>query len=180
MKLKKYCHFCSGALEQKLIEGSNRLFCAACNQPIYENPIPATCVVVTAEQSRILLVKRDVDPKIGWWCLPGGFMELGETPEEAALRELREETGIRGRIDGLIGVVSDTNPQYHTVLMVGYLADHNGQTPYPGDDAQEVRWFPFTDIPPVAFNSHIHFIESALEQMNVAYRIPNSKKGTED
>ena len=180
MQPKQYCHYCSGALERKFIEGGNRLFCAACSQPIYENPIPATCVVVTAEQSRILLVKRNVEPKIGWWCLPGGFMELGETPEEAALRELREETGIQGRIERLIGVCSDKSPQYETVLMVGYLADHNGDKPHPGDDAEEVRWFPFTDIPPVAFTSHIYFIEKALNQMNVPYRISNDTQGTVD
>ena len=178
MQHKKYCHFCSGALERRYIEGAYRLFCAACDLPIYENPIPATCVVVTEQMSRLLLVKRNVDPKIGWWCLPGGFMELGETPEESALRELREETGIHGRIDGLIGVCSDRSPQYDTVLMVGYLADHNGEKPHPGDDAEEVRWFPFNDIPPVAFASHIYFIEKALNQMNVTYRIAKNTKGT--
>ena len=162
MPVKQFCHFCSGALKRKFIEGRERLYCAACNQPIYENPVPATCVVVTSKQSHLLLVKRNVDPKIGWWCLPGGFMEMGETPEMAALRELKEETGISGRIDRLIGVCSDKSPQYHTVLMIGYLAEHNGGKPSPGDDAEEVRWFPFTEIPPIAFTSHTYFIEKAL------------------
>lgn len=178
MQAKHYCHFCSGSLERRFIEGNDRLFCAACNQPVYENPIPATCVVVTSEQSRLLLVKRNVEPKIGWWCLPGGFMELGETPEKAALRELKEETGLDGRIGRLIGVCSDNSPQYDTVLMVGYLADRKDGDLSPGDDAEEVRWFPFAEIPPIAFTSHIYFIEQALESMNAGCRISNIEDGT--
>ena len=163
MQNKRYCHFCGGNLAGKVIEGRRRLVCEACNQLIYENPIPATCVVVTTGQSRLLLVKRNVEPKIGWWCLPGGFMELGETPKEAALRELSEETGISGRIDRLLGVCADSSPQYDTVLMVGYLAGHNGGEPKAGDDAEEVRWFSIDEIPPIAFTSHQYFIRKALD-----------------
>lgn len=163
MKTKRYCHHCGDGLEKMFVEGRNRLFCATCNQPLYENPIPATCVVVTADRSQLLLVKRNVEPKAGWWCLPGGFMELGETPEEAALRELTEETGISGKIDRLLGVCSDSSPQYDTVLMVGYLAPHTGEEPIAGDDAEEVRWFSFDKIPPIAFTSHLYFIGKALD-----------------
>lgn len=162
MQTKHYCHFCGGKLQRKFVDGNHRLYCAGCDQPLYENPVPATCVVVTAEQSQILLVKRSVEPKLGWWCLPGGFMELGETPQEAALRELLEETGIAGRIDRLIGVCADTSPQYHSVLMVGYLATPNGDKPSAGDDAEEVRWFSFMQIPPIAFSSHRYFIRKAI------------------
>lgn len=93
-------------------------------------------------------------------------MELGETPQEAALRELSEETGINGRIDRLLGVCSDTSPQYDTVLMVGYLAPHNGEEPTAGDDAEEVRWFSYDQIPPIAFPSHEYFIRKALAPDN--------------
>jgi ADP-ribose pyrophosphatase YjhB (NUDIX family) len=164
MQAKQFCHYCSNPLEHKHVEGRTRLYCTACRQPIYENPIPATCVVVMSPSSRILLVKRNVAPKSGWWCLPGGFMELGETPETAALRELQEETGIRGRIDRLLGVCSDRSPHYDTVLMVGYLSTLSNGSPSPGDDAEEVRWFAFADIPPIAFSSHSYFIAKALKR----------------
>jgi ADP-ribose pyrophosphatase YjhB (NUDIX family) len=175
MQTKRFCHFCSNPLEHKYLEGRTRMYCTACRQPIYENPIPATCVVVTSPASQILLVKRNVAPKSGWWCLPGGFMELGETPEQAALRELREETGIQSRIERLLGVCSDKSPQYDTVLMVGYFAGHTNDPPSPGDDAEEVRWFAFTDIPPIAFSSHTFFIEKALKPMSMDYRISTAE-----
>ena len=73
------------------MKGRPRLFCESCRTTIYENPVPATCLVTIDARERLLLVKRSVDPKKGWWCLPGGFMELRETPEEAGLRELAEE-----------------------------------------------------------------------------------------
>jgi len=85
-------------------------------------------------------------------------MELGETPEEAALRELAEETGLTGKIDRLMGVMSMPNAQYHTVLMVAFLVlDYKG-TLVPGDDASEAAWFSHRDLPEVAFTSHSHFI----------------------
>ena len=104
MRKKKYCHYCGTRLTQKLWEGNIRLFCEQCNAPLYENPVPATCLVVIDNKERVLLVKRNVAPKQGFWCLPGGFMELNETPEKAALRELEEETALAGKIGMLLGV----------------------------------------------------------------------------
>ena len=128
---KKYCHFCSASLVKKECEGSLRLFCESCDEPMYENPIPATAVVVIDNKERLLLVKRSVEPKIGFWCLPGGFMELGETPEQGALRELEEETGLIGKIDRLIDVSTSPNPFYITVVLIGYLIlKHSGDNLY--------------------------------------------------
>lgn len=141
------------------MEGRTRLFCAWCNIPIYENPIPASCLLVTDPSRHLLLVRRSVEPKSGWWCLPGGFMELGETPEEAALRELTEETGLTGRIDRLLGVFSSFNTYYHTVMLVCYTVSCYSGRLTPGDDASEAVFFPLNHLPEIAFNSHNHFIE---------------------
>ncbi len=159
MMLKKtFCHYCGTRLTKKICEGSLRLFCEHCDEPIYENPIPATCLVVVDNRNRVLLVKRSVEPKKGFWCLPGGFMELSESPEKAALRELKEETGLSGRIEMLLGVSSNPSAMYNTVLMVGYLVRHYTGTLIAGDDANDAIYFRYAGLPEIAFESHARFI----------------------
>ena len=157
---KIFCPYCSGKLVRKDWEGETRLFCESCNGALYENPVPATCLVVVDSQDRVALVRRSVAPKKGHWCLPGGFMELGEGPEKAALRELAEETGLEGKIDRLLGVMSTPNAQYHTVLMVAYLVKSFTGDLVPGDDASEAAWFSHRNLPEIAFTSHDHFIST--------------------
>ena len=158
LKTKRFCHFCSHALEQRHIEGKTRLYCAKCQQPIYENPVPAACVVLIDNQQRILLVKRNVPPKEGQWCLPGGFIECGETTEQAALRELQEETGLTGHINTLIGVTTSPGTFYKSILLVGYLVTHFLGSAKAGDDAAEVAFFSRNHLPEIAFESHRSFI----------------------
>ena len=157
-----YCHFCGSRLSKKHIEGYSRLFCLTCDTPIYKNPVPATCIVVIDPEERVLLVKRSVEPKLGHWCLPGGFIELGEFPDESALRELREETGLSGTIEMLLGVSTNPSIQYDTILMVGYLVKTFSGTVLPGDDASEAGWFGLNRMPDIAFDSHEKFIEKYL------------------
>lgn len=158
MTSKIFCHFCGGRLTKKFHEGRTRLFCDDCRSPIYENPVPANCLVTVDDLERVLLVKRSVDPKRGFWCLPGGFMEMGETPEAGALRELMEETGLSGKIDRLLGVTVNPSPRYDTVLMIGYLVRSYNGAPIAGDDADAVGWFAQKDLPEIAFDSHKKFI----------------------
>ncbi len=145
-------------LEEKVFEERRRLFCGNCKETFYENPVPATCIVTVDDKERVLLVKRNVEPKYGFWCLPGGFIELGEKPEEGALRELEEETGLKGKIGMLLGVTSSPSPQYDTVLMVGYLVKNYSGLLNPGFDASEAGWFHYKDLPEIAFHSHLQFI----------------------
>jgi len=159
MREKTHCHFCGNRLIRKFVEGGNRLFCEACRTPIYENPVPATSLVVSDGEKGVVLVKRDVEPKKGYWCLPGGFVELGETPEQAALRELREETGLHGEIDQLLGVTSDNSDLYGNVLMIGYLVKRFSGNLMPGDDAARVAYFKPEELPEIAFSSHRHFLD---------------------
>jgi len=158
MRKKTFCPYCGTRLTEKICEGSLRLFCEHCDEPIYENPIPASCLVVVDNRNRVLLVKRSVAPKKGFWCLPGGFMELGESPEKAALRELKEETGLSGRIEMLLGVSSNPSALYHTVLMVGYLIRQYTGTLIAGDDAEDAGYYHYDELPEIAFESHERFI----------------------
>jgi ADP-ribose pyrophosphatase YjhB (NUDIX family) len=158
MVKKRFCHTCGDRLTEKWVEGRNRPFCENCRLPIYENPVPATCLVVADNNDRVILVRRSVEPKKGFWCLPGGFIELGESPDHAALRELEEETGLEGKIERLLGVTHTPSEAYQTILMVGYLVRSFSGTPEAGDDASDIAFFTGDNLPDVAFRSHIKFL----------------------
>lgn len=158
MTPKRFCHFCGNPLTDRLVEGRVRRFCNACQSPIYENPVPAICIVTVNERHEVLLVKRAIDPQKGLWCLPGGFMELKETPEGAGLRELQEETGLIGKIDRLLGVTSHDSKLYGTVFVTGFLVRSFIGELAPGDDADDAGWFAADALPDIAFFSHRQFI----------------------
>lgn len=162
MRRKIYCPYCGSRLARRYAEGRDRLFCEPCGGPFYENPIPAACTVVVDAAGRLLLARRKVAPKAGEWRLPGGFMELGETPEECALRELQEETGLSGGIRRLIGVAANTSRMYDTVLLVCYLIDEFEGAPVAGDDALDAAFFPLERMPRAAFRAHRHFIRKHM------------------
>ena len=102
--------------------------------------IAADCVVFDA-QDRLLLIRRKFDPFRGQYALPGGFIERGETCEQAALRELKEETGIDGKNPRLIGVYSDPkrDPRGPTIS-ISYLVTALDASPTAGDDAAEAQF----------------------------------------
>lgn len=158
---KRYCPYCGNATAYLFAEGFERAYCAACDRILYENPIPATCVVIL-EKGLILLVKRKYPPCAGEWCLPGGFMELHEQPANAALRELLEETGLNGRLTRFLGAIATPGSLYSSLLLLGYAAETEAGELIPGDDALEAVWFNAAKLPPIAFNSHAEFIQRAL------------------
>ena len=98
-----YCNICGGKVDILYHEGYRRPVCTSCGHVFYINPVPAVCQVILND-SKVLLVLRAADPKKGRWCLPGGFVEWGENPEDGAKRELFEETGITAEEHSLIGV----------------------------------------------------------------------------
>ena len=102
---------------------------------------------------KLVLVKRGHEPFEGCYALPGGFVECGETTEEAAKREVLEETGVRTAIKSLFGVYStpDRDPRGHTVSVVYELRRVGGRLKS-GSDAAAVRLFPLSKIPPLAFD----------------------------
>jgi len=166
---KIFCPRCGAKLEKRRLVDRERDFCPACLAPVYENPLPATAVVVFNERQELLLVQRAVEPGKGRWCLPGGFQETDETPEQCAGRELLEETGIDGRIERLIGMEMSPHPWYRAVLVIGYLASARGGRLAAGDDAAAAAYFPLRQLPELAFQSHARIIDKAgralLERM---------------
>lgn len=109
------------------------------------NPIPAVGVVCL-RGDEVLLIRRGKPPREGEWSLPGGRIERGEGVRDAALRELREETGVEARLIGLIDVVDGLfGPMFHYVL-IDYLAEWVSGEPVAGDDAIDARFVPVTEI----------------------------------
>jgi len=147
MKEYNYCPVCGTPLQIGMIEGKNRKYCPKCNFIDYKNPLPVA-LAVAVKDKKFLLIKRGIPPKKGMWGSPSGFIESGETPEEACLRELKEETGISGEIVKLIGVVRwEDKEVYGDMLIVKYLVKVNGGKLTPGDEVEGVRFFDIAELP---------------------------------
>lgn len=162
MAVKQYCPYCAHKLETRFTEGRDRLYCSGCDSTIYENPIPATAAVVLNRQGDVLLVKRNIEPQKGNWCLPGGFVELAEKPEDCCLRELKEETNLDGEIHRPAGVFLSNNPIYKSVLVIGYSIKNVSGEIRAGDDSDEAKYFPVQNRPMLAFRSHESILNNVL------------------
>lgn len=117
--------------------------------------------VAVDDLGRVLLVRRGRAPHKGRWTLPGGFLDDGEGPERAVLREVREETGLAARVRGLVGVYGGRrrDPRGPTVC-VAYLLRAHGE-PRAADDAAEARWFPLAEVPARLGFDHARILEDA-------------------
>ena len=126
----------------------------------YDYPRPAVTADIiiirkTNSKQHVLLIERGNPPFEGMWALPGGFLEMDETLEDAALRELEEETGISGVQLRQFHTFSkvDRDPRHRTIttVFIGY-ADAKTMEPKAADDAAKAQWFPLDDLPLLAFD----------------------------
>jgi len=158
----KFCAVCGGDLATAKVEDRDRMVCSVCGWIVYENPLPCAAAFVENADREILLVKRGVEPGKGKWALPSGFVEVEETPKEACLRELKEETGLDGKIIRLLGVYSQSSAMYKKVLIVGYKVDTTGILEA-GSDSLAARFFRPTALPVIAFPSHKEMIDDGIK-----------------
>jgi ADP-ribose pyrophosphatase YjhB (NUDIX family) len=103
--------------------------------------------MILSDGPRLCFVRRAHDPGFGKWTFPGGFVDVGETPAAAALRELSEETGLKGEIERLVGAYGSCGPQGRPVVIVVYAGRLKGGGAGASDEVQEVRWFGPADLP---------------------------------
>lgn len=159
---RTFCPHCSTKIAQKDENGTLRDWCHTCNVYFYENPLPVVSAIVVRDR-RILLVKRGRVPYKGAWCLPTGFAETGESIEDAALRELEEEAGIRGKILGLVDVDSCTNYFYGDLIFVTFEIEYVGGQLSSGDDSVGAKYFPLQKIPKLAFQSNTKAVDTYIK-----------------
>ncbi len=158
-----YCLQCGTRLNRLKIDGKKRSVCPTCGWINYENPLPSVAALVRNQANELLLVKRGVPPGIGRWALPSGFMEIEESPEKACLRELTEETNLRGKIERLLGVYTQPSRIYKRVLIVAYEVQARGKL-RAGSDSKDAKFFPIDDLPKIPFSSHQQIIRDVLKR----------------
>lgn len=146
------CPLCSSTLKTTEIGGRDRIVCIQCEFVHWDNPKPVTATLIPAGDG-LVLVKRKFEPYVGDWCLPGGFIEAHESPEDSAVREVYEETGLTVDMDRLLGAY--TPGKGINVIILFYLAKNVRGDMVAGDDASDVQIFKHSELPKnVAFDLH--------------------------
>lgn len=121
---QSYCSQCSAKLKVARPSGDNKLryVCSSCGTVFYENPKPVVGCV-TEHAGKILLCKRSIEPRLGYWTVPAGFMELGETLQQAAARETMEEACAAVKLGSLLAMVDVPEAGQIHVFFRGTLPD---------------------------------------------------------
>lgn len=172
-KQRRFCPYCRASISQEAENGIKRDFCRQCRIFFYDNPLPVVSAIVE-EHRRVILVKRKNKPYRSKWCLPSGFAESGESVTEAVLRELEEETGIKGRVVSLVHVNSTTNYFYGDLLFLTFEIKRIGGQLAAGDDATAAKYFALQKIPKLAFSSNIKAIDTYIDLKKESWAIIDS------
>jgi ADP-ribose pyrophosphatase YjhB (NUDIX family) len=142
----RFCPTCGGALEKRTLKSGDpdRLVCTACGFVFYLDPKVAVGTIIEMPDSRLVLVRRAIDPGYGLWVFPGGYVDRGEELTAAAIREAREESGLHVRVDGLINLYSygDGAP-----IIIVYAATAIGGELCSDDECLEAKLFTADMLP---------------------------------
>jgi ADP-ribose pyrophosphatase YjhB (NUDIX family) len=157
----KYCSQCGDQVAQRIPDGDNRprFVCDSCETIHYQNPRVITGCLPFHED-RVLLCKRSIAPRSGYWTLPAGFLENGETTEQGALRETREEANANAEILHLYTLF---NLPHISQIYMFYRARLTDLDFSPGEETLETRLFSQDEIPwqelafPVITETLTHF-----------------------
>lgn len=168
----RFCMHCGGELAAGRPKGDNRerLMCGSCGFVHYLNPRPVAGTIPVRADGSLLLVRRAIEPRLGYWVFPGGFIDVGETAEEAASRETREEALLEVEALSLVGVYTRTGPG---VIVIVYEATALGEASA-GDETSEVGWFAPEAIPwdDLAFDTTHWALEEWLRRRGLERLLP--------
>lgn len=152
----RYCPRCRTEMVDKHVYGRVRRVCPdqTCRFVQFIDP-KVSAAVMAVRDGQVLMVKRAMEPAEGSWCFPGGFMEIGETPQETAVRECKEESGFEVEIVSLVDVFDYQDYRGSGVLIMYKGTVVRGQA-RPGDDAKAVAFFGPDELPDhIMFQSNI-------------------------
>ncbi len=168
----RFCPKCGQGLEAKALKAGEpaRLVCGSCSFVFYLDPKVAAGTI-TLVDGGIVLLRRGIDPQWGKWVFPGGFVDRGESVQDAAVRETLEEVRLRVSLTGILDVYSFTG---NDVVLVVYAADVIGGDLGVGDEAEDVKAFapeqvPWTDL---AFDSTREALRDYVHRFFPRVRVP--------
>jgi ADP-ribose pyrophosphatase YjhB (NUDIX family) len=168
----RFCPKCGGGLQAKTLKDGepSRLVCGGCTFVFYLDPKVAACTIAMVDGG-VVLLKRAIEPALGKWVFPGGFVDRGEAVPEAAIRETLEEVGLRVGLSGVLDVYS--LPDYEVVVVV-YAAEVVGGALEARDECLEARAFPPEAIPwdELAFESTRAALKDYLRRFFPRVRVP--------
>jgi ADP-ribose pyrophosphatase YjhB (NUDIX family) len=152
MRQVKFCMRCGGEVNHVEKFGKLRPVCPHCGFIYFQDPKVAAAVLIE-QSSRVLLVRRVNEPFRGLWSLPAGFVNAGEDPAEAAVRECLEETGLIVKIKKVLDVIAGREHERGADFIIVYSAEIVAGEMQPADDADAVEWFEKNNLPALAFKA---------------------------
>ena len=151
----KFCPKCANSLEERILEGKVRQACTVCDFVFYRDPKPVAGVLAFKDE-KLLLIQRGNEPKLGLWSFPTGYIDIGDTPAETAVREAKEEADVDVELDGLLGVYSNES---RAVVLIIYVGRIIAGIPAGRAEALDARLFAPDALPELAFDHDYHILE---------------------
>ena len=137
--------------------------CVECDRVIYSDPKVAVAAIIPLDDG-IVLLKRAIEPQIGMWSFPSGYVDRGEKLERALEREVKEECGLVVGVEWLVGVYSDEG---QAVVLVVYHADVVGGELMAGDETSDARVFAADEMPKLAFEHDDRIVRDWREGLGI-------------
>jgi 8-oxo-dGTP diphosphatase len=159
-----FCMWCGAPLARRPLFGAVRAACTRCPFVLFRTPAAGAAAVVVRGRE-ILMVRRGIEPYRGCWGFPGGFQEYGESPEQAAVREVREETGLAVRVIRMLDVYYTIDDPRKRANLVVYLAQPVAGELRAADDALDARFFSLDGLPSeIAFENNRRLLRRLCDE----------------